>query len=923
MDVHRYRTSMHGLNRTHAFLFLGMLLFLFAASQLTAQPNLNFKRIWLNSPTVELYFQAGCGGVPLYNLSKQDFRLIEDGHEIEDFTLWCPNMETRCAISVALVFDASGSMIGAGNSGAIAAGHTFIDLMDGVIDEAAVLWFTSVVIPKLGMTPDRSLLHAAMDSLPANGATAVWDGSYAGLLEVVNNGVNQCRAVVVLTDGGDNSSTRTVAEIIALANRNRIRVYTVGVGTGINAVELEQIALLTGGKFYQTPNAAEVASIYADIARILYHHFEECLITYERPCKDGKLHAVELQLRDVCGGSDSKAKLYRAELDSSTMSPLRFTLDGEDAIAGGKATVTLGIETAAPIQLAPLTFSLEYDRQALRLSSATPTVLSPLDGKSVRVTDNATGSLVEIDDPWEVSVSGDLLEFVFIPSMPAGTRDSVLVSVTASGGAFLTGCRLPRFDTTSFTIFRRGAELQCALSIPVVLYDTLAQQYVPSPVPVSCQIVNTGTTISDTIDVSIVLPPGVALAPGEQPVMRLQPPVLMPGEQGAASWNLIHPLTQTQRIHVIGVRVPRFAGDAGQVCEQVLVVPPVPYLELQAECAVQTTLVFDPQTGGFVPDPLMVFLSCRNTGTMTVRNATARVILPPGLEFSFTQFDTRSFNPATLPPWKTGDPLPTISWFVSWTGSTTGDFDVPVHFEISGEDLNGHVIDTISTTCMVHVRGYTSVWECTLDLPDSLASNASGTAVEPNPFTVRYTITNKFSQERRLKSVVLDFPPGELELHPSSANPANVPLDLLLPAGGDWSIEWTLNAPPRNVRRASRIEVTAVDSAGVATKCLDFLPIANVDTAVSSAHVDARIDRFTIYPNPAEHELSVDVALSRPSPTLLLLHDLLGRERRRVSHSDPQLSFTERLDLRGLEAGVYMLQLKAGELSRSQMLLLR
>jgi copper homeostasis protein CutC len=73
---------------------------------------------------------------------------------------------------------------------------------------------------------------------------------------VINNGVNQCRAVIALTDGGDNASTRTVAEIISLANRHRIRVFTIGLGSGINATELEQIALLTGGRYYQTPNAA-------------------------------------------------------------------------------------------------------------------------------------------------------------------------------------------------------------------------------------------------------------------------------------------------------------------------------------------------------------------------------------------------------------------------------------------------------------------------------------------------------------------------------------------------------------------------------------------------------------------------------------------------------------------------------------------
>jgi hypothetical protein len=136
-------------------------------------------------------------------------------------------------------------------------------------------------------------------------------------------------------------------------------------------------------------------------------------------------------------------------------------------------------------------------------------------------------------------------------------------------------------------------------------------------------------------------------------------------------------------------------------------------------------------------------------------------------------------------------------------------------------------------------------------------------------------------------------------------------------------IDWVLYAPPRTSRRLSQISAVAYDSAGQEIECSDYLPIAGLDTVLATTRIEARIDRFTLYPNPAEHELSVEVALSRPAPTLLLLHDLLGRERRRVSHSDAQHSFTEHLDLRGLEPGVYMLQLKAGGLSRSQMLLLR
>ncbi len=288
--------------RTHIIILAAFLLF--AAPLLQAQVNLNFKRVTANWPTIELYFSVGCNGMPSYNMTEQDFRIFENGFEVEDFTLYCPDPAVRCPASVALVLDASGSMMGAGNTGAKNAGHAFIDLMDGAVDEAAIIFFTHVVTVQQTMTFDAERLHSAVDDLPANGATAVWDGTFAGVQEVINRGNNPCRAVIAMTDGGDNSSTVTVAEIISLANRNNIRVFTVGFGNSVNATELEQIALLTGGRYYQTPNAAQLTVIYQEISQIISEEFQECRITYQNDCADGMVKKVDLHLENFCGGYD-------------------------------------------------------------------------------------------------------------------------------------------------------------------------------------------------------------------------------------------------------------------------------------------------------------------------------------------------------------------------------------------------------------------------------------------------------------------------------------------------------------------------------------------------------------------------------------------------------------------------------------------
>jgi hypothetical protein len=389
-------------------------------------------------------------------------------------------------------------------------------------------------------------------------------------------------------------------------------------------------------------------------------------------------------------------------------------------------------------------------------------------------------------------------------------------------------------------------------------------------------------------------------------------------------WNVLHPLTQTTRSYAIGARVPRFVGDVGVPCEDSLRVPPLDGLRLEPFCAVPDSLHYDPNLRLYLPNPFEARLGAINRGQMSLRNVSGTISLPPGLVLDPpTQAVTQGFSPTVMAPWISGDPVPEVMWTVRRTATSAATETPVLRFVLDGEDMNGHVIDTISTACSLRIPGAPLEWNCNLSMPDSLGLRQDKADVEPNPFTVSFELRNNSTMAARVRRVVLNFPPGELELHASSQHPADLRLDSLILPRAAWRAAWVLHAPPRTFRRLSQISAVAYDSAGQEIECSDYIPIAGIDTVLATERIEALIERLTIYPNPAEHELSVDVALSRPSPTLLLLHDLLGRERRRVSRSDAQLSFTERIDLRGLEPGVYMLQLNAGGVSHSRMLLLR
>ncbi|MBE0644410.1 MAG: VWA domain-containing protein [Bacteroidetes bacterium] len=814
--------------RVH-FLFAALLLF-GISSALQAQPNLNFKRVTVNFPTIELYYSVGCDGNPAYNMTKPDFRILENGEEVKDFTMWCPDPTIRCALSASLVFDASGSMAGSGNTGAKQAGHAFIDLMDGVVDEAAIVWFTHVVTVYQQMTTVKLALHAAVDALPATGATAVWDGIYAGIIELINNGVNPCRAVIVMTDGGDASSTRTVAEIISLANRHRIRVFTIGLGSSINSTELEMIAQLTGGKYYQTPNAGQLAAIYQEITTIIFQGFQECVITYERDCADGGMRTVELQLKNFCGGTDVKTKTYRAPLDSTTFADLQFTLDDAIAFSGEEVVVNLAVEAQQPLDLYPLNFTLLYDRQALQLLWVAPSPGSPITPQSIATAGVANGTAVMIQKPWSPTGSRSILQFHFRASPLPGITDSLLLPLEVVGPTFSQGCWIPRFDPGSVLVLRDAALLECRLVIPPVLADSANGRYDPMPVPVVYEVVNVGTIASAPIDATLMLPTGLSLAGPDAPdhfTKALQPAILQPGDTGRVTWMVEHPLTQVERRFKISVQAGQFPGDDGVVCDDSLIIPVQEGLHLAPRCYVPDSLHFDAKLLQYTPNPFTVRLTCINDGSVPLRNVTGRLLLPSGLAFDPpTQRQTVTFVPSDMMPWKPGNLVPEIEWTVAWTGLVGSEQNPVLSFHVSAEDGTGVLIDTVVTSCGVRIPGVPLEWECALVMPDSLGLNAGETDVEPNPFSVRYELTNRSIIPARVDRVQLRFPAQDLGLDPSSPNPALVHPDTLLDVGRTLLLEWKLYAPPRGKRRMPLITVESVDDGGGTNECSEYLPIA-------------------------------------------------------------------------------------------------
>jgi len=189
-------------------------------------------------------------------LPREAFTVHEDGQprDIQFFE----NEDTP--VTVGLVVDCSGSMQ-TRRDGVIAAGLAFARSSHPA-DELFTLNFNEAVWPGLPadqpFTSDRDELKRALDRSITRGQTALFDAVAAGLRHL-GRGSRTRKVLVVVSDGGDNASRTHFDEILDMALRHDVVIYTIGIyDHGDREAKpglLRQLADATGGEaFFPKPN---------------------------------------------------------------------------------------------------------------------------------------------------------------------------------------------------------------------------------------------------------------------------------------------------------------------------------------------------------------------------------------------------------------------------------------------------------------------------------------------------------------------------------------------------------------------------------------------------------------------------------------------------------------------------------------------
>ena len=182
-------------------------------------------------------------------LTQGDFQVFEDGVEqtITQFT------DKRVPVSLGMLLDASDSMRGQAVIDARDAFDRFVGDLLLIEDEVFVATFNHM--PRLltkWTTPPMSL-RGRLNELKPSGGTAIYD-ALADTSRLFEQRVNLRAAMIVVSDGADTASDRSLLQTIEVIRRNDAFVYAIAIdapdgreSTRVNPEALRDITSLTGG----------------------------------------------------------------------------------------------------------------------------------------------------------------------------------------------------------------------------------------------------------------------------------------------------------------------------------------------------------------------------------------------------------------------------------------------------------------------------------------------------------------------------------------------------------------------------------------------------------------------------------------------------------------------------------------------------
>jgi len=236
------------------------------------------------------------GGHFVRGLAPGDIELLEDGvpQEISVFREANGKGDEQIPLSVVLVLDTSGSMKQSLDFLKEAALNFVYKLEDA--DSALVVQFNESIKGSTDFTGDTDRLERFLGSLQAWGGTSLYDATHYGLERIKDQAGR--KAVILFSDGGDNTSHLDERTVVEYARSIEATVYGIGFksGSGDSASGfLKRISSDTGGEYFSPDKVGELIKTFAAISEELKNHY---ILAYTpKRAPDNMYRKIELHVK--------------------------------------------------------------------------------------------------------------------------------------------------------------------------------------------------------------------------------------------------------------------------------------------------------------------------------------------------------------------------------------------------------------------------------------------------------------------------------------------------------------------------------------------------------------------------------------------------------------------------------------------------
>jgi Ca-activated chloride channel homolog len=242
------------------------------------------------------------------DLAKEDFKIFENNVEqsVTNFA-----RETDLPLAVALLIDASASIREKLTFEQEATIDFFHTTLRRKVDRGMLVSFDVAIDILQDFTDDPDLLTKAARKIKSGGGTKMFDAIYLACQEKLKNDPAPRRALILISDGDDNSSNQDIGTVIDIARRADASIYAISTNSsgffGMASPKLDKVlktlADETGGQALFPFKAEDLAKSFLDISQELRSQYSLAYRSTD-PLRDGAFRSLRIE----CARKDMKIK---------------------------------------------------------------------------------------------------------------------------------------------------------------------------------------------------------------------------------------------------------------------------------------------------------------------------------------------------------------------------------------------------------------------------------------------------------------------------------------------------------------------------------------------------------------------------------------------------------------------------------------